>query len=503
MRASAAPGRMPAFQVLVRRLTPGSIPLLVAVCIALIFGAFALGTVMLMRLDRTDAQNRTTAIAARQAEQLAGVAAANLDRLAAEGAAYAADPGNLPTDPALANIAVFGKDGALLALLHRQDIPTRPSAATGRRLFAAGKRDGLSFPLSDRMVAVTFAPGAIAPTALLPEGRLLGDDGALLAGGKATAIAAADLPGWPARAEIFSGAKPGWDGRLPLYLFLLLGLPLAGFWMAGLLTNAFTREQKALQSLRRLKASRPEAKWMVRLAEAERAAVESTRSKSEFIAHMSHELRTPLNAVIGFSEVIGQGLFGPPGHPKYVEYARDIAAAGRGLHAKIGDILEFANIEAGRYPLAPENVDLGELAAACVEEQKGRAFSRRIDLAVGRNEPGLVRADPRALRRVFHNLLDNALAYTAEAGWIRLDVMGEEDTLLVTITDSGRGFSGDEQKKAGQPFQRFDRPGTITGAGLGLAIAMELTRRMGGAMRLCAPAGAGSVMELRFLKCQR
>ena len=76
------------------------------------------------------------------------------------------------------------------------------------------------------------------------------------------------------------------------------------------------------------------------------------RSKSEFIAHMSHELRTPLNAVIGFSEVIAQGLFGPPGHPKYSEYASDIAEAGRGLHAKIGDILEFANIEAGRYPLA-------------------------------------------------------------------------------------------------------------------------------------------------------
>ena len=69
---------------------------------------------------------------------------------------------------------------------------------------------------------------------------------------------------------------------------------------------------------------------------------------------MSHELRTPLNAVIGFSEVIAHGLFGPPGHPKYAEYASDIAEAGRGLHAQIGDILEFANIEAGRYPLEPQ-----------------------------------------------------------------------------------------------------------------------------------------------------
>jgi signal transduction histidine kinase len=494
---------MPGFRTLSRRVAPASIPLLVGGCTALIFGGFALAALMLMRLDRADRQNQAAASAARQAEALAGIAAANLDRLAAEGAAYAADPGNLPTDPALGNIAVFGKDGALLALLHRRNIPSRPPAAKGPVLSAAAGGDSLSFALPDRMVVVTFDPAALAPPVLFKGVRLVGAGGVLLAGGKGAAAAATDLPGWPARAEILSGenAAPAWNGRLPLYLFLLLGLPLAGFWIGALLTMLFVREQKAAQTLRRLKASRPEAKWMVRLAEAERAAAESVRSKSEFIAHMSHELRTPLNAVIGFSEVISQGLFGPPGHPKYVEYADDIASAGRNLHAKIGDILEFANIEAGRYPLAPEILDLSDLASACVEEQKGRAFSRQIDLSLVQSEPGLVRADPRALRRVFHNLLANALAYTAEGGWVRLDVRSEEDTLLLTVTDSGRGFSGEEQKKAGQPFQRFDRPGTVTGAGLGLAIAMELTRRMGGAMRL-GSTGAGSVMELRFLKFQ-
>src|SRR6202012_1828878 len=112
-----------------------------------------------------------------------------------------------------------------------------------------------------------------------------------------------------------------------------------------------------------LKSTRPvEAKLLVRLAGAERAGVEAARAKTAFIAPMTHELRTPLNAVIGFSEVIEQGLFGPPGHPKYAEYAHDIAEAGRGLHARIGDILEFANIEAGRYPLVPERVDIAALA---------------------------------------------------------------------------------------------------------------------------------------------
>src|SRR6202012_6050504 len=95
-----------------------------------------------------------------------------------------------------------------------------------------------------------------------------------------------------------------------------------------------------------------EARLLVRLAAAERNAREALRAKSEFIAHMSHELRTPLNAVIGFSQIIADGLFGPSGHPKYGEYARDIGNAGKDLHAKIGDILEFANVEAVR--LGPE-----------------------------------------------------------------------------------------------------------------------------------------------------
>ena len=75
--------------------------------------------------------------------------------------------------------------------------------------------------------------------------------------------------------------------------------------------------------------------------------------------------------------------------------------------------------------------------------------------------------------------------------------------MIATIADSGAGFSRPEQGKAGRAFQRFDRPGAITGAGLGLAIAMELARRMGGALKLASEPGSGSVMELRLLKLGR
>jgi two-component system cell cycle sensor histidine kinase PleC len=263
--------------------------------------------------------------------------------------------------------------------------------------------------------------------------------------------------------------------------------------------GVFDRHARAARAVRVLRSMRPvETRLMVRLANAERGAAEALRSKSEFIAHMSHELRTPLNAVIGFSEVIAEEFYGSAGHPKYSEYARDIGDAGRELHAKIGDILEFANIEAGRFPLKTEAVDLGALAGACVDEHQGRAFSRRIALSVGACEPGAVRADALAVKRILSNLLANALTYTGEGGFVRADVRFEEGAGVITLTDSGMGFSTAERGKAGKPFQRFDRAGTVTGAGLGLAIAMELARRMGGAMRLASEGGSSATMELRL-----
>jgi two-component system cell cycle sensor histidine kinase PleC len=311
------------------------------------------------------------------------------------------------------------------------------------------------------------------------------------------------VPGWPL-AVVTSvdekNALQSWVQALPLYLFVILGPALVGGWLAALFVGAFERHVRAARAIRALKSTRPvEARLMVRLANAERGAMEALRSKSEFIAHMSHELRTPLNAVIGFSEIIAEGFYGPSGHPKYGEYARDIAEAGRNLHAKIGDILEFANIEAGRFPLNQEAVDLAALASACVDEQQGRAFSRRISLSLAFGEPGMVRADSRAVRRILTNLLANALAYTAEGGIVRADVRFEEGAGVLTLSDSGMGFTGREAALAGKPFQRFDRSDTVTGAGLGLAIAMELARRMGGAMRLAGAEGShGAVMELRL-----
>ena len=352
---------------------------------------------------------------------------------------------------------------------------------------------GIAFHDAGKTVAMLLDPAALS---------LGGHRAALVPAAQARGLWAA-VPGWPL-AVMTSVDEPGalkdWTGALPLYLFVILGPALAGAWLAALFVGAFERHARASRAIRALKSTRPiEAKLMVRLANAERGAMEALRAKSEFIAHMSHELRTPLNAVIGFSEIIAEEFYGPCGHPKYSEYARDISEAGKNLHAKIGDILEFANVEAGRYPLTEEAVELSALAAQCLDEHQGRAFSRRISLSLAFGEPGLVRADAGAVRRILANLITNALAYTSEGGIVRADIHFEEGAGVLTLSDSGKGFTPGERRRAGKPFERFDREGTVTGAGLGLAIAMELARRMGGAMRLVGEGpGHGATMELRL-----
>jgi two-component system cell cycle sensor histidine kinase PleC len=288
-------------------------------------------------------------------------------------------------------------------------------------------------------------------------------------------------------------------GFLPLYMYLIFGPALCGAWLAVIFVHEFERRAKATESVRALLATpSADAKLLIRLADAERRAVEAERSKSEFIAHMSHEMRTPLNAVIGFSEVIEQGFFGSVGHPKYVEYARDIGAAGRDLHGKIGDILEFANVEAGRFPVTPGRIELAEIAGNCVNEFAGRAFSRRITLDMAVSPETQAVGDALAVQRILGNLLSNALNYTPEGGHVRVDVRSDAGAAVVRVRDTGYGFSQAEARQVGEAFARFDRPGAVTGTGLGLAIAMSLARRMGGAVRLGGAPGRGTSAELRL-----
>jgi signal transduction histidine kinase len=489
----------------VARAASRNIRLTVVVSVVLICGSFAAAAALQMRNDRAHALAQADYFEARRAADVAVVAEASLARIADLGRAFAG--GKEVREAAhvsgIRNITLFDGNHAPIARLWG-DVVTLPPGAGATTAPAISARSIMTVPLPGRIVAIAFDPRALVPARMLERAALTTADGTVLIqdanwSGTGASVAVGNWPVGVRTSVDEASALKAWTGSLPLYLFVILGPALVGAGLAVIFVGEFERRARANGAIRSLRATRPvEAKLLVRLAQAELRAADDLRAKSEFIAHMSHELRTPLNAIIGFSEVIEQGFYGAVGHAKYVEYAHDINEAGRNLHGKIGDILEFANIEAGRYPLEPVMIDVAKIVTACADECAGRAFSRRIALNLGFTAVAEALADPLAVKRIVNCLLSNALLYTQEGGRVRVDVHEDEGAVVVCVADNGTGFTRTEAATAGSPFRSHARRGATTGMGMGLTIAMALARRMGGAIRIGGVAGEGTVAELRL-----
>ncbi len=533
------------------RRNTGHVRITVIACLVLICGSFASAALIQMRLDRARALSQAAMFTQRRAQEMATDLAAALDHYRAIGEAFASDATGAETAAALweaggaplRNIAVLDRNGRLVSEMTTAPTELLPLTAAALTAASQGRTVGLSrdgrtmamlFASRGRIVAVQVDPiRLLSPAGLedgllaVPSGQLVAlgarwseasDPGALALGEAKSASRIIRLPDgsrilslqrverWPliAGASLpVEEALGAWYGALPLYFFLILGPAIVGAALAVLFVRVFERHAKAAAAIKALRSTRPdEARLLVRLADAERRAAEAERAKARFVAQVSHELRTPLNAIIGFAEVIEGGVFGTTGHPKYVEYARDIAIAGRELHAKIGSVLEFAALNSPRDPPRSGNalrcVDAAQVVRATIEERATAARIRGLKLVVSIRERALAHAEADALGRILGHLLDNALAYTPIGGVVRVEVRADAREVIIGVRDTGSGFSNGERERAGQPFQRFSRAGSPGGMGVGLAIAMALTRRLGAALSLSSVPGGGTLAELRL-----
>jgi len=222
--------------------------------------------------------------------------------------------------------------------------------------------------------------------------------------------------------------------------------------------------------------------------------------KSEFLANISHELRTPLNAVIGFSEVMQNGLFGSLGSPKYDEYAHDIHESGQYLLEVINDILDMSRIEAGRMSLNVEKIDLGEIVddslriiAPAIEEQG-------ISLKYTGLETLNMKADRRALKQILLNLLSNAVKFTSEKGKITVRLTRSDGNARIAITDTGIGIPQSKLGTLGRPFEQVQNQFTKShkGSGLGLAISRSLVEMHGGKFEIKSKEDKGTTVICRL-----
>jgi signal transduction histidine kinase len=217
---------------------------------------------------------------------------------------------------------------------------------------------------------------------------------------------------------------------------------------------------------------------------------ESEQLSRNFLMTVSHELRTPLTAILGHVSALREGVIDDP-------VAREASLGVIGeealrLERLVGDVLDLAKLDAHRFTVHREEVDMEQLSdrayAAFAEVARRRAIDYRLDAEA---RPVIVTDGDRVLQ-IISNLLSNAFRWTPEGGRITLSLSVDGDWVSVVVADSGPGISPAEQARIFRPF--FSRDGS--GTGLGLAIARELATALGGRIELQTEAGLGSRFTL-------
>lgn len=225
--------------------------------------------------------------------------------------------------------------------------------------------------------------------------------------------------------------------------------------------------------------------------------------KSEFVRLVAHELKSPLGAIDGYLNLILEGYISDKKQTQQmIEKSRNKAKA---LLALINDLLDLSRTEKVELSKTKKAVDVSTLLkdAATFYDNEAKAKQLNVDLVVERDLPQ-IRGVGEELSRLFSNLISNALKYTPSGGRVKVQAKKDNGYIVVSVTDSGIGISGDDQKKIFEEFYRSSNAITrrISGTGLGLSIAKKIADNHQGYLDLQSKEGKGSTFRV-FLPIQK
>ena len=233
---------------------------------------------------------------------------------------------------------------------------------------------------------------------------------------------------------------------------------------------------------------------------ARREAQEANAAKSQFLANMSHELRQPLNAITGYADLITMGVRGPVTQQQLEDLER-IRFSSTHLTSLISDILQFAKLEAGQLEYHLSDVLVGETLRESATFVAPQVREKKLVFTLESiGEDVRVHADRDRFVQVVLNLLTNATKFTGEGGSITVSARCNytDDTVAITVTDTGIGIAPDKLQRIFDPFvqvhRSLNRPSD--GTGLGLAIARDIARNMNGDLTVQSDEGVGSAFVL-------
>ena len=212
--------------------------------------------------------------------------------------------------------------------------------------------------------------------------------------------------------------------------------------------------------------------------------MQASHLKYEFIVNMSHALRTPLNVIIGFSEMLQDGLVGEL-NDKQGKYVKNIREGGRELHQLIAHVVDVFKIDTGKVPLETTEFQLRDAIDSVLAAYESTAKDNRITVTVD-VAPEVLRicADPQRLSTVLDNLFSNAFKFTPSGGRVDVTAEVQEDQVQICVADSGCGLSPEDCERVFLEFYRVPDGGAYagSGSGLGLAISKKLVMMHGGNM---------------------
>jgi signal transduction histidine kinase len=227
-----------------------------------------------------------------------------------------------------------------------------------------------------------------------------------------------------------------------------------------------------------------------RFREMARRLGESEQLERNFLMSVSHELRTPLTAIRGHVAALSEGLVED-------EEARAmsleiVAEEADRLSRLVGDVLDLAKLDARRFTVLQEEVDMEHLVERAYTTFNDEARRRGIDYRSELNAQPVLITDGDRVLQIITNLLSNAFRWTPDGGRIELGLEQENGNVAVSVVDTGPGITPEERERIFRPFWSRDGRGT----GLGLAIANELAQALGGRIQLETTVGEGSTFEL-------
>jgi signal transduction histidine kinase len=294
----------------------------------------------------------------------------------------------------------------------------------------------------------------------------------------------------------------GWkallDSKIEIIGFVLLLLVIAALERSRQISGrlkANVRTLEAAQNDLRLARDRAE--------NAEAEARNANQSKSIMLANASHDLRTPLNAIIGFSELLLSNIIEPLSK-KAAEYVSDIHASGNLLLSIVDDVLDLSKIEAGRYDMREEVIDVKKLLTTAERLVSTHAARSGVTLSFS-VQPKLPRlwADSRAMQHILLNLLSNGIKFTPSGGSVSVRTFCDANgKLSIEVEDTGKGISQQDQQMLFTPFSRGASASTANtpGTGLGLVIVKAMMEMHGGTIELTSQVGHGTCVKLNLPK---